>query len=223
MTDSNTVTRTPKPFKLAVGLWVSPDFSLVMSGRAKPPRIDHRHLDYLALRDALKTAFRYGPAVNISVPNDTIDQVTVHLRAGMLGAEAPDLASARCSDFGEAMLRCVSKEHVIDVRNAWQSLHAIPVRDRAFAPPPVIIPFVVEALDFEEAMIWQASCRPVLGLLPFDPFKAALGVDQRDPEGTLPADLQERLNDIFGSPFEKSALLDRMAMDKAPTEYGNIT
>ena len=140
--------RTSKPFKLALGLWVSPDFSLVMSGRAKPPRVNHLHLDYLALRDALKTAFRYGPAVEISVPNDTIDQVTLHTRAGMLGTQASHTTSVRCSDFGEAMLRCVSKEHVIDVRNAWHSLHATHVRDRAFAPPPVIIPFVVEASDF---------------------------------------------------------------------------
>lgn len=215
--------RTLKPFRLALGLWVSPDFSLVMSGRAKPPRVDHLHLDYLALRDALKKAFRYGPAVDISVPNDTIDQVTLHTRAGMLGTQAPDSASVRCSDFGEAMLRCESKEHLIDVRYAWQSLHALPVRDRAFAPPPVIIPFVVEASDFEDAMIWQASCRPVLGLPAFDPIKAALGEDQGEPEGTLPSDLQKSLKDIFGTPFEKSALLDRMAMSKAPKEYGNLT
>lgn len=215
------MTRTPKPFKLALGLWISPDFSQVLAGREKPPRVNHLNLDFLALRGALKSTFHYGPRVEILVPNDSIDQVTLHTRAGMLGTQAPDVESARCIDFGAAMLRCVanSKDGVIDVRAAWQPLHATPVKDRAFAPPPVILPFVVLAEDFEDAMIWQASCRPVLGLPIFDPLKTILGHDQGDPEGELPEGLRLRLKDIFGTPFEMSGLLDRMAMDRPPKEY----
>lgn len=216
------MTRTPKPFKLALGLWVSPDFSQVLAGRAKPPRVNHLKLDFLALRDALISAFQYGPHVEILVPNDSIDQVTLHTRAGMLGTQAPDVESTRCSDFGAAMLRCVqnSKDGVIDVRAAWQPLHATPVKDRAFAPPPVILPFVVLASDFEDAQIFAASCRPVLGLPVFDPIKAVLGQDHGDPEGTLPESLRLKLKEIFDTPFERSGLLDRMAMDRPPKEYG---
>lgn len=215
------MTHTPKPFKLALGLWIAPDFSLVEAGRAEPPRVNHLNLDFLALREALKSAFQFGAHVEILVPNDTIDQVTMHTRAGMLGTQAPDFKSVRCGDFGAEMLRCVadSRDGVIDVRTAWQHLHAAPVRDRAFAPPPVILPFVGLATDFEYAQIWQASCRPALGLPAFDPVKALLGQEKADREGTLPEQLRLELNEIFGTPFEKSGLLFRMAMDSPPKEY----
>lgn len=213
--------RTKTQFKLALGLWISPDFSLALTGRAKPPRVDHSSLDFLALKRAIENAFQAGPAVEILVPNDSIDQVTLHTRAGMLGTQEPDFESAQCRDFGEAMLRCVpkSKNGVIDVRAAWHGLHAAPVRDRAFAPPPVIVPFVVLALDFEDSQIWQASCRPAFGLPMFNPIEALAGVKKADPEGILPEGLRQDLNMIFGTPFERPGLLARMAMDPIPEEY----
>lgn len=216
--------RKPKPFKLALGLCVSPDFSLVMAGRAKPPRVDHFSLDFLALRDALKSTFRYGPPVEIFVPNDTIDQVTIHTRCGMLGTQAPDFASAQCGDFAAEMLGCVAnaKDGVVDVRDAWQPLHPNSVKDRAFAPPPSILPFVVLAEDFEDSQIWQANCRPVLGLSVFDPMKALLGQVESDPEGTLPNGFHMKLNEIFGTPFEASAVLYRMGMDRPPFDLDSF-
>lgn len=216
-----------RPFKMVLGLWVTPDFSGVMAGRTKPPRINHSILDFASLRAALKEAFKYGPKVDIAVPNDTIDQVTLHGRAGMLGAigmtGARDPQAIRCADFGQALLNCAAdvKDGVVNVRSSWQALHARPVLDRDFAPPPSILPFLVLAEDFEDAQIWHASCRPVMGLPVFDPMKAVLGQDQGDNrESTLPRSLQQQLGEIFQSPFESPALLDRMAMDKPPPEFG---
>lgn len=208
-------------FKLALGLWINPDFSLVERGLAEPPRVDHSKLDYAALRAALRETFVYGPRVDLLVPNDTIDQVTIHTRAGMLGTQAPDLMAARCCDFGEAMLGCVSKakDGVIDVRSAWGPLHALHVRDRTFAPPPMLLPFVILADDFEDSQIWQASCRPVLGLRPFDVFEP-IREESSDHEGRLPENLRQRLHEIFGSPFESMAMLGRMASDRPPIGYG---
>jgi hypothetical protein len=110
---------------------------------------------------------------------------------------------------------------VIDVRRAWQPLHSL--ADRNFSPPPVLIPFIIESADFEDAMMWLASAKPALGL-PFlpDALQEILGEsrDDKNPEGELPEAFRERLGRIFGCDFVPSALLDRMAMDKPPKEYG---
>jgi hypothetical protein len=214
------------PFKLACALWVNPDFSQVMAGRAEPPRVDHSKINFAALRDLLNVTFTYGPPVEILVPNDTIDQVTVHIRSGEMqayGMPGPKKGeSLRCNDFGKAMLKCATnaKNGIVNVRAAWEPLHAAPVKDREFAPPPTVIPFVAVATDFEDAQIWLSSCRPIFGLPVFDMMAAARGEAQGHEGSELPDSLRKGLKEIFGSPFEKMGLLDRMAMDKPPKEYG---
>lgn len=210
-----------KRFRLAVGLWITPDFSDVEAGRGKPPRINHDLIAYGQLRDLFKRTFSFGPDVDFLVPNDTVDQVTAHMRMGMFpgvnAAPSPDLCA--CRDFGASMLELANYavEGVIDVRNAWALMHSRPVRDRAFAPPPSMLPFVVMADDFEDAMIWHANTRPVLGLPPFDPIKAITGEMVDDGGGRLPAQFMAGLQDIFGCPFaEYPAMTDRLAMDKPP-------
>lgn len=213
------MTFTHHPFKLAVGLWVTPDFKTATAGGKPPPRVNHSQVDFAALRDALIQAFPYGPPVEIMVPNDTVDQVTVHLRAGMVGGGTPDLEAAECRDFGRALLACVKheKKSVIDVREAWRGMHAAPVLDRDFAPPPILLPFVVLANDFEDAMIWHANTRPTLGLPPFDVLAAAMGNEAPDGPGKMPSKLQANLRDVFGCPFESApALLSRLASDRIP-------
>lgn len=205
-----------KQFQMVCGLWITPDFTNVLAGRTSPPRVNHSAIDFAALHDALSELFPYGPPVQIQVPNDTIDQVAVHVRvSGEWGR------SIRCEDFGSALLLCAkgTTQKVIDVRTAWASLHALP--DRAFAPPPVILPFVVTAADFEDAMIWHTSTRPSLGLKVFDPIEAMSAGDRNKPDnGWLPAWFLERLHQIFNAPFEPMSVLDRMSMDKPPPEYG---
>lgn len=211
-----------KVFRAVLGLWVAPDFTAVMEGRAEPPRTNHSLVNFEELVTTLKQLFPYGPPVRLRVANDTIDQVTIHHRSGDVQlAEAP-AGDMRCEDFGYALLKTAGQQagDVINVRPAWQSLHAY--TDRDFAPPPVLIPFVIEAVDFEDAMIWHASARPRLGLefLP-DALQAIAGKGKGDPnqEGLLPKEFRERLGRIFDCDFMPSALLGRMAMDKPPTAY----
>lgn len=201
-----------KSFQLALALWITPDFSEVLAGRAEPPRVAHSKIDFKELAEALAELFPYGPSVRIRVPNDTIDQVTIHFRSMDGNGQR-----MKCEDFGQAMLACAKKQSadIIDVRDAWSTLHQLP--DREFSPPPVLLPFVVEALDFEDAMIWQSSARASIGLTPFDFLNASLHKPKEiDTQGSLPAAFQAQLLQIFGSPFERPTVLDRMAMDQPP-------
>lgn len=211
-------------FLLAVGLWITPDFSDVEAGRAKPPRVNHDLISYRELRELLKATFTFGPPVDLLVPNDTVDQVTAHMRMGMFpGVAAAATENMRASrDFGTSMLELAGEavDGVIDVRRSWGSKHAQPVRDRAFAPPPSMLPFVVVAEDFEDAMIWHASTRPVLGLQVFDPMKALIGEPINHEGGKLPGNFAARLKTIFGCSFSPfPAMLDRLAMDAPPSGF----
>lgn len=213
-----------KKFRLALGLWVNPDFSEVEAGRSKPPRVDHDGVNFTQLRLLLQSTFSYGPRVELLVPNDTVDQVTAHMRMGMFpgvkAAATVDLCA--CRDFGASILKLVgnASEGVIDVRTAWREMHAEPVRARSYAPPPSLLPFVVVANDFEDAMIWHASTRPVLGLRPFDPMLALAGERTNVEGGRLPQALKMGLRDIFGCPFnEYPVMLDRLSMDKPPAGF----
>lgn len=195
-------------FRQVVCLWVSPDFTAFQQGRGEAPRVNHSMVDFRRLHAALATEFRFGPKVSIQVANDTIDQVTVHTRM----AQDPD--DIRCADFGENMLKVAqsSAGDVLDVRRAWASLHVL--EDRDYAPPPIGIPFLVTAADFEDAQIWLASTRPQLGLRPYDPFDEP-SASERD-EGRLSKKLKSSLESIFRVPFEQFALLTRVASDQLP-------
>jgi len=209
-----------KKFHLVLWLHISPDFSEAEAGRAPPPRVNHDTVDFEKLREALKATFWYGPGVEILVPNYTIDQVTVHTRFGAIPGVpgAPTEHLMACRDFGEALLELVGtqSEGISDVRKAWQSKHAVYVRDRSYAPPPVVLPFVVVADDFQDAMIWQANTRPALELESYEPFED-LTPGQEKQDGRISQEFQESLLDIFGCRYEAyPSLVYRMAMDKAP-------
>lgn len=198
-------------FKQVMALWLVPDFSEVEAGRREPPRLNHSQVDFRALANFLDTLFPYGPPVTIQVPNDTIDQVTIHMRQ-MPGQGFPE--AMRCADFGQILLAQAVKQKqvVVDVRTAWQKLHQL--KDRDFAPPPVMVPFVVTATDFEDAMIWAASCRPSIGLPPFDVMKGA--TQEESHNGTLSNEALFSLEQIFGSPFMPMVVLDQIASSPVP-------
>ncbi|MBN3761023.1 hypothetical protein [Burkholderia sp. Ac-20365] len=213
-------------FRAVFGLWVAPDFTSVMTGKAKPPHVNHSKVDFGDLAKALRELFAYGPHVRIRVANDTVDQVTVQHRNGELSRARPPAGSIRCDDFGRALLKSATSQEgdVVDVHRAWQPLHSY--ADRNFAPPPVLIPFVIEAADFEDAMIWHASAKPSLGL-PFLPdalqeslLQSRGNTDSTNFEGQLPKASRERMGRIFGCEYLPYALLDRLAMDAPPKEYG---
>lgn len=209
-----------QPFRVAAGLWVTPDFIAALAGDIVPPRVDHSRIQFLSLCEALKQLFPYGPPVRIRVPNDTIDQVTVHVRNGLPlpGWEdaPPPSGSIRCEDFGEAMLDCAAHQDgdVLDVLKTWRDLHCLP--NRLFAPPPVLLPFVVEAADMEDAMIWEASAKQSLGMPFLPPDIQALVGEPSLEGGRLPLKFCEVLEAVFGAKYATPALLDRMAMGPIP-------
>lgn len=197
-------------FRMVCGLWVTPDFSEVEAGRQEAPRTKHSTIDYLALVSFFKELFPYGPPVTIRVPNDTIDQVTLHFRQ-----EPTSEPTMRCEDFGKVLLGEAKKQKtsVIDIRASWKSLHILP--DREFAPPPTVLPFVVTATDFEDAMLWHANTRPSLGLRPFDILEA-LNQEPMEQNGVLAEPARKRLEAIFGTPFEANSVLAEMYSDPLP-------
>ena len=106
---------------------------------------------------------------------------------------------------------------VIDVRAAWRPLHFL--QDRAVAPPPVGIVFLVITDDFEDNMIAGASMRPVIGMQMIGP---GFPSPPENEGGMLPDDLKTGLERIFGCPFERESVVDRIAQEPAPAEYGDI-
>jgi hypothetical protein len=206
------------PFSMVCALWIAPDFSDVEAGKRPPPFVDHSEVDFSAVCTFLEELFPYGPSVTIQVPNDTIDQVTVHLRQA--GGTVPTM---RCEDFGRALLTQAQQQPdpIVDVGRAWGRLHAL--SDRHAAPPPTILPFVVTAADFEDAVIWRASTRAALGL----PLWGAVdGSGARgapvNHEGALSAEALAQLERIFGTPFQASAVLDEMYSDPRPAYAGKL-
>lgn len=166
-------------------------------------------MDFSALLGALSELFPAGPRVEIQVPNDTIDQVAVHVRQ-----DGPRGRSIRCEDFGTALLQAAKQEHesIIDVSESWAPLHALKTHSKA--PPPAILPFIVTAPHFDNAMIWLASARPSLGL-PAVPYPG----QENKYNGTLPTTFIERLGKIFGVPYEPMCVLDCMCMDDPPVGW----
>lgn len=209
----------PKPFVLVTSLWVAVDFEDVLAGKAEPPWVDHDEVDFEALAGLLREAFVYGPPVRIRVPNDTIDQTTIFSRMGEIPI-APDQkrGSATCDDFGQALLRAAheSTGDVIDVRRLWTPFHYM--KNRRKAPPPMALPFVIEAADFEDAMINAASMLPVLGL----PMPSMFGEDavarakRQEQPGRLPDSLRKGLEALFQCKYEGTVFLNRLACDPAP-------
>lgn len=207
-------------YRAAYCLWITPDFSEVMSGRAKPPRVNHDHVDFAALAALLQAAFHFGPPKTIRVPNDTIDQTTVHTRLGLVPLpQKRGVGSYRCEDFGQAALVASRSgvEVVFDVRAAWKPLHYLP--DRNFAPPPCGVVFVMESDDFEDNMIAGASLRPVIGMQMIGP---GFSPPPENESGRLPDALKSRLEHVFGCQFERECVVDRIAQDPTPGEYGDI-
>ena len=124
----------------------------------------------------------------------------------------------RCEDFGEKMLLCskTQKENILNVRSEWHELHFL--KDRDYAPPPTILPFILEADNFEDAMIWIAGTNPALGLPVWSFFDRP---NEKSEGGKLPERFRSRLSEIFGCRFLETALLDGMVMDKPPS-YVNL-
>ncbi|WP_438396954.1 hypothetical protein [Caballeronia sp. DA-9] len=191
-------------FQIVCGLWLSPDFSDVLAGGKEPPWVNHSKVDFSTLHRSLLELFPAGPRVGIQVPNDAIAQVAVYVRqVGKPGR------TIRCEDFAATLLQAAKSDdkRIIDVSTSWSLLHAL--SDRSKAPPPVILPFVVTASDFEDSMVWMASARQLLGLPALSDFDKHVKYS-----GTLPAGFVQQVSAIFGLPYEPMCVLDCMCMDE---------
>lgn len=213
-----------KPFIAVFGLLLFPDFSEVAAGRADPPWVNHDKVDFDQLLTLLRDLFPYGPALRLRVPNDTIDQVTLHVRSGMQIpgiSNRPQKGSLECEDFGEALIKEARKQDgdIIQARAAWASHHALP--NRAASPPPSLLPFVVETADFEDAILWMSGARVPLGLKPLQHYLTT--ADSEAPmEGRLPPSAQAQLGTLFGCTFEPLTVLTRLAVSSTPPIYRHL-
>lgn len=212
-------------YRMVCGLWVFPDFSEVEAGRRKPPQVNHDKVDFEALALQLAGAFHYGPSTVMSVANDTIDQVTIHSRLGVIRMPQRGSGDPTCRDFGLAALD-VAPAHleangVINVRQVWQPFHCL--QDRSFAPPPTVIAFLTQSSDFEDAMIWFGQCQAVMGIDLMAKMLSGETQTEDDQVGVLPSSLQSGLADIFGCPFENRAILTRLAEDTPPDYVMNAS
>lgn len=203
---------------MVCGLWVFPDFSEVEAGRRMPPRVNHDKIDFKALAHRLSEVFCYGPPTVLSVANDTIDQVTLHSRLGVVRMPQRGAGDPTCRDFGRVALEVapaqVEANGIINVRQVWRPLHCL--QDRSFAPPPTVIPFFTQSSDFEDAMVWFSQCQMVMGVNLIERSLSEAPESETDQVGTLPNSLQSALADIFGCPFEDRVILSRLAEDPLP-------
>lgn len=201
-------------FCVVWNLVIMPDFSRVESGKDTPPWINHNKIDFEKLRSAIAQEFVYGSPVNIRIGNDTIDQTVVHFRQmGILNGPID------CSDFCEVLLK-KSKEQsggVIDVRGSWENLQYM--KDRAMAPPPVMLPIVVEAEDAEDAILWGQQVQMLMGVKNADPHRIFGMEPQGGPEdglGSLPTRLGKLFFEQFKIRYMKNVLITIGATDPKP-------
>ncbi|RTL35471.1 MAG: hypothetical protein EKK53_24265 [Burkholderiales bacterium] len=198
-------------FRQVFGLWIAPDFSGVQQGLIAPPYVNHDEVNYETLLLTLNDFFSCPERVRLRIPNDTIDQVTIHFR--IAGA---DPTTAQCSDFAELLLKATpGSRSTIPVRQHWQSLHYL--KDRKHAPPPALLMFVVEG-TFEAVMIWFGQAWLRLGIragdmtVMLDPN----GPKDSDYEGRLPLVLRSAFEEAFGVPYVEPCQLTKLASSAPP-------
>lgn len=218
MNTNKSTQKNKKPFLAAMALWVSPDFSDVMRGLSPPPRVNHSTVNFQALHQLFSDVFRHGPPHVLRVANDTIDQVVVHTRSGGVPIKPKGKGSMQCEDFGELLIKVAARHEgaIIDVRSAWAPLQHM---DRDHAPPPMVIPFILETQDFEDALIWHHGSKVLLGVKQAINMHDPLDEDPSKHQGEFPSEAMRRLEQIFGCRFEPEVVLASMAYSKVPKVY----
>lgn len=206
---------------------ISPDFSRVERGEMLPPWVDQRQLDFERLRKLLVDGLVFGN-VNVRVPNDTIDQVTVHKR---LAATEMGSDSMRCKDLADRLRKEGAKQKgkVIDVSKAWKNRQHL--TNRYEVPPPIILPMLMESEDFEDMMMARTNTKLFLGMLKEHPIERmqrafASGAsgdpqeiedDEEIQEGRLSPQLQEGFEALFGIAYLPYAIIDVVSHDRFPS------
>lgn len=65
---------------MVYNFWLAPNFERVLAGKAQQPYVNHDFVDFEYLLSVIADEFRFGSPVEIRLANDTIDQVTAHVR-----------------------------------------------------------------------------------------------------------------------------------------------
>lgn len=208
-------------FRMVYNFWLAPNFERVLAGKAKPPFVNHDHVDFEYLRSVIADEFRFGSPVEIRLANDTIDQVTAHVRETTHKANL-----MKCQDFAELLLGAARKQSstIIDIRSEWASLHQL--KERRHAPPPILVPIVVESFDAEDGILWSQQARMRLGVRAANPeflMNPSRKQPDDDQQGYLTDRLHKALARCFNTPYLPYCLLDWAASDPLPAEYRGLT
>lgn len=212
--------RDGSAFRMVYNFWLAPNFERVLAGKAQRPYVNHDHVDFEYLRSVIADEFRFGSPVEIRLANDTIDQVTAHVREA-----TRDLNLMKCHDFAELLLGEARSQStsIIDVRSGWKPFHQL--KERRHAPPPVLVPIVVESSDAEDGILWSQQARMRLKVRAANPeflFNPSHKQSDDDQQGYLTDRLHKALAKCFNTPYLPYCLLDWAASDPLPAEYQGL-
>lgn len=207
-------------FRMVYNFWIAPNFERVLAGKSKPPFVNHDEVDFEYLRSVIADEFRFGSPVEMRLANDTIDQVTAHVREA---TRNPRLM--KCRDFAELLLDAAAKQSstIIDIRGEWAPLHQL--KERRHAPPPILVPIVVESFDVEDGILWSQQARMRLGVRAANPEYFMNPTRQQredDHQGYLTDRLHKALAKCLNTPYLPYCLLDLAASDPLPAEYQGL-
>lgn len=212
--------RHGKAFRMVYNFWLAPNFERVLAGKAQRPYVNHDLVDFEYLRSVIADEFRFGSPVEIRLANDTIDQVTAHVREA-----TRDLNLMKCHDFAELLLGEAQSQStpIVDVRSEWKPLHQL--KERRHAPPPVLVPIVVESSDAEDGILWSQQARMRLNVRAANPeflFNPSQKQNDDDQQGYLTDRLHKALAKCFNTPYLPYCQLDWAASDPLPAEYQGL-
>lgn len=198
------------------GFWLAPDFTPEMqSGKIEPPRINHDLVDWDALAKGFEQAFGHeAHGVSVRFPDDTVDQTVLHYREA---GQWPGPMS--CEDFAEALLAKAQQTEapVIPIRAEWSEWQML--KDRSYAPPPALIPLVLEG-EAEDIAIVFRNMQGLLGVqAALDIVRTVSTPAEQLPEdyfqGYLFPEIKQTLEGVFGAPYQKYCLLNYLTPSMA--------
>jgi hypothetical protein len=166
-------------------------------------------VDYDGLAQYLGEHFNFRNS-RLRVPNDMLDQATLHMRA--LGMDTGDPEG---QDFLRLLITGASKQPgtVIDVRNEWRPLHRL--KDRTFAPPPCALTMVMETHDWEDAAQVLMYMRMQVGITAGTP-QGMMDRANATHEGRLNPPFLHYLKTTFGIAYKPEVAFTNPCHERVP-------
>lgn len=208
--------RPPKarqPERFAINLLIGPNFDAierrVITGQMQAPRVNMHEVDYNGLAEYLGQCFNFRNS-RLRVPNDMLDQTTLHMRAMGMAQGDPE-----GQDFLRLLVAEAAKQTdtVIDVRSAWRPLQRL--KDRTFAPPPCALTMVVETHDWEDAAQVLMYMRMKVGITAGTP-QGMMDPTHATVEGRLGPPFLKYLEKMFGIAFRPEVAFTNPCHERVP-------